>query len=231
MRRSWVPAALAPYRAAFAVALLLAAGPPLVAPAQGKKPEIPIALVATEFLQGRFQMPVTCTRTDGTQVRLQESVVFRPAMNRDGNQTLRMTFFGLSGSDLARCYNTVYPTVPDRRGVLYVSYSSRDKRADTGIKNFVRSIQRGPLEYVITGGRLQIRGVGEAGAEPRVIRFDGRSTPLFVSAVARGSDPDKLLGEAAPLRGRVPRKLSFRIEGPDDFRFENAYLEDSSRFK
>jgi hypothetical protein len=217
-------------RAALAIALLVAAGHSPAALAQ-QNPEIPINLIATQFLAGRFQMPVTCTREDGTQVEIQEGVVFRPAKNLDGTQTLRMTFFGLSGSDLARCYNMVHRRIPDRRGVLYVSYSSLDKRADTGVQNFLRALDRGPLEYVITGGHLQIQNVGEPDAEPQVIRFDGKRTPLYVSAVRYGSDMDKLLGESPPVAGRRPRRLLFRIEGPGDFRFEAAYLEDSRRMK
>jgi hypothetical protein len=230
MRPARLPPLTIPRRSALALGLLLGAGLPPGAPAQGRKAEIPIPVLATMFLEGRFRMPVTCTRTDGAQVEVEESVSFRPAVNRDGTQTLRMTFYGLAGSDLERCYNLVYPSIPDRRGVLYVSYSSRDRRGDTGVKNFTRAIQRGPLEYVITGGRLHIRDPDQAKEEARVVHFDGRSTPLLVALVPQDSDPDKLLGKAPVVRGRIARKLMLRFEGPDGLRFENAYLEDSSRF-
>jgi hypothetical protein len=230
MSRPGPSTATSSYRAALALALLLAGGSSPPAGAQ-QNSELPINIIATKFLEGRFQMPVTCNQTDGTQIEVHEGVVFRPAKNRDGTQMLKMTFFGIAGSDLARCYNLVHSSIPDRRGVLYLSYSSFDKRADTGIKNFVRSLERGPLEYVITGGRLQIQSVGDPEAETQVIRFDGKSTPLYVSAVAYGSDADKLLGRPPLVNGRRPRRLNFRIEGPGDFRFETAYLEDSSRMQ
>jgi hypothetical protein len=49
--------------------------------------------------------------------------------------------------------------------------------------------------------------------------------------VPRGSDSDKLLGEARTIGGRRARKLLFRFEHPDGYRFETPYLEDSSHFE
>lgn len=218
-------------RLAFPILLALAIQPSPAAAQQQRGPELPASYLALEFLKGRFRMPVTCTREDGSRVELEESVVFRPAKNRDGTQTLRMTFFGLDSPGLARCYNLTSPSVPDRRGTLYLSYASLNRRPDIGLKDFRHALRSGPLEYVIVGGHLRVREVGSAPDAARVFDFGGSEVPFWVSLVRRDSDPDKLLGDPEPVEGRLPRKLTFRFEAPDGLRFEESYLEDGSRWK
>jgi hypothetical protein len=193
--------------------------------------EIQIQELAANYLKGRFLMPVTCTRADGSVVELHESIVIRADRRGDDTRALRMTFFGLGGKELARCYNLVMPDMRDRRGVLYLTYASDDTRVDTGLKDFKRDLKRGPLEYRINGGKLQLRKVA-APDDAETLDFEDEQSRLYVTLIRRDSDADKLLGDVLAPEGKPsPRKLGFRVESSGDTSFEGFYLEDVSRRK
>ncbi|MFQ5696741.1 MAG: hypothetical protein ACE5IL_00455 [Myxococcota bacterium] len=215
---------------ALLVMAALVPSPPARAQSQPRRVELPIAFYAVQYLRGRFEMPVLCTRDDGEVVRVEESLTFKPSRNRDANQTLRVTFFGLPWEGMQRCYNVALGRIPDRRGVIFIRYANLEKRPDVGLRDFQRDLQRGPLEYRVVGGSLRIREVGSGAAEGRKVDFSGRSVPFRVELIRRNSDADKLLGRVQPVKGRQPRKLGFEIVGPDDFRYRGSYLEDSSRW-
>jgi hypothetical protein len=141
--------------------------------------------------------------------------------------TLRLTFFGIDVPDAVKCFNVVEARVPDRRGVLYVTYRSYS-RTDMGLTDFKRTLRKGELLYHIVGGGLRVREVG-TGSEPREIRFEDRDYPLRVKPVLPGSDGDKLLApyrEGSPPGEDARRRLVFEIEGPEEFKFSGAFIED-----
>jgi hypothetical protein len=182
---------------------------------------------ALNWLQGRFRAPVRCARADGSRLDLEEAISIRPGPDRSGMPTLRLTFFGIDVPDATKCFNVVESRVPDRRGLLYVTYRSHS-RTDMGLTDFRRTLKKGEVVYYIVGGGLRIREVG-TGAEPRKIRFEDRDYPLRVKPVQAHSDGDKLL---APYREEHAgeedrrRRLRFEIEGPEEFTFSGAFIED-----
>jgi hypothetical protein len=115
--------------------------------------------------------------------------------------------------------------------VLYVTYRS-NRRSDMGQNDFRRAIRSGELRYYIVGGELRI---GEVGGEARrVLRFDDRDYPLRVSPVRPQSDGDKLLSlydEDDAQKQDQRRRLVFQIEGPEDFTFRGAFIEDERRWR
>jgi hypothetical protein len=199
---------------------------------QSDTPQIDETTVALSWLRGRFLRPVTCVREDGTRVELEEAMVIRPGTARSGMPVLRVTFFGIDLADAEKCFNIVEPQIPDRRGVLYLTYRSR-KRTDTGMADFKRTIKHGRLRYYVVDGEFRVRPVGQRDLEPEVIRFGKGDYPLLVRPVLRHSDGDKLLeqyrDEANGPDSR--RRLHFEIEGPDEFRFGAAFIEDGRRWK
>jgi hypothetical protein len=140
---------------------------------------------------------------------------------------LRLTFFGIDVPDAEKCFNVVEKRVPDRRGTVYVTYRSHS-RTDMGLTDFKRALRKGELVYHIVDGKLRIRDVGGPG-EVREILFDDRDYPLRVGLVRPHSDADKLL---APYRGDLPpgqdhrRRLRLEMEGPEEFTFSGAFIED-----
>jgi hypothetical protein len=214
-------------------AAILAALPAGAQDGPRRPPQVDATTLALNFMLGRFRMPVTCTREDGSLLEIEEAVVFRPAPQRSGSATIRATFFGIDAAEAARCYNLVEPQVPDRRGFLLLTYRAQN-RPDMGLADFRRALKRGPLRYHIIGGRLQIRSLADPEAEPRVVRFNAANVPFVVRDLPPGSDEDKLLdryGNAERSDGRVPRRLLFEIGGPEDFRFRGFYIEDDRRWR
>lgn len=221
-------------RALLALAFLgvaaLALPSPSRAQSRPRRVELPIAYYAVQYLRGHFEMPVLCTREDGTVARVKESLVITPSRNRNVNQTLRVMFSGIPWEGMKRCYNVALGRIPDRRGVIYISYSNLAKRPDVGLRDFQRDLKRGPLEYRVVGGALRVRDVGSAASAVREVDFTGHRVPFRVVLAQRNSDADKLLGRVRPVKGRLPRKLGFEIVGPGGFHYRGSYLEDSSRW-
>jgi hypothetical protein len=218
---------------AFLLALLVLGG---AFPVRGQPPpKIDATVLALNWLSGRFLIPVTCVKTDGSRVHLEEAVVIRGTQQRGSEPSLRATFFGIDVADVSHCYNLAEPRVPDRRGVVYLTYRSH-RRADLGTADFRRALRDGRLRYAIEGGQLQERVLGGNATEPRVVTFDGRDVELIVSLVKPGSDADKLLRHHTPITPapegqRAPRRLTFQIEGPEDFSFTGHFIEDLSRWQ
>ena len=200
-----------------ALALLFAGGPSL---AQGP-PKIDETTLAFRFVSGRFRMPVTCRLRDGTLIEREEAIVVRPDTRRHDRATLRATFFGIDAPEAEHCFNLIEPRLPDRRGVLYLTYKSL-RRRDFGVADFRRQLQRGPLEYSIIGGHLQLREIGNRDSAPTTLVFE-KEWPFTVGRVLDGSDGDKLLRTVSARAGQ--RQFHFEFSGPDDFRFSGYYLE------
>jgi hypothetical protein len=184
--------------------------------------------LALNWVIGRFRMPVTCTRTDGSQLQLEEAVVIRPAPEHSGKLALKATFFGIDAADVSHCFNLVFPRLPDRRGILYLTFRSHE-RTDLGMADFRRRMRDGELRYPIQDGQLREREFGETKAKPRVVKFDRRGVEFLVRDIRAGSDADKLLArytEAASPRAYRPRRLEFEITGPDDYVYRGYFIED-----
>jgi hypothetical protein len=167
---------------------------------------------------------------DGSRQELEEAIGIRVAPRRSGMPVVRLTFFGIDIPDAEKCFSVVDRRVPDRRGVLYVTYRS-NRRQDMGLTDFRRTARKGVLVYHIVGGQLRIREVGKE-AEPRVVRFEDRDYPLRIRAVMPHSDGDRLL---APYRDDHPpgedprRRIRLEIEGPEGFTFVGAFIEGDPR--
>jgi hypothetical protein len=186
---------------------------------------------ALSWLQGRFLAPVTCIRRDGSRVELEESISIRPGPKRSGLSIIRITFFGIDVPDAEKCFSIVEPRVPDRRGVLYVTYRS-NRRPDMGLADFRRAFKKEALRYHIVGGELRFRELGAEGAQ--VIRFGKGDHPLLVRRVQKQSDAHRLLADYEKEDAAEPdrrRRLVFHIEGPDGFTYEGAFIEAQSRWR
>lgn len=206
---------------------LLAAGPLGAQELKSETQQVDETSLALSWLRGRFRRPVTCVQTDGTRVELEEAMVVRPSPPRSGMPVVRVTFFGIDLTDGEKCFNLVEREVPDRRGVLYLTYRSRG-RTDTGMADFKRTMKAGEIRYYVVGGEFRVRPVGQPDGEPRVIRFGDGDYPLVVRPVLPHSDGDKLLEQLREGSDGADalRRLRVEIEGPDEFRFAAAFIED-----
>ncbi len=184
--------------------------------------------IALEWLTGRYRMPVTCLRSDGSRIELEEAIVIRRAPEHGDIRTLKLTLFGIDASDISRCYNLLTPDIPDRRGTLYMTFRSVS-RADTGSKDFRRRLESGELRYPIQGGQLRQRGFGDEPSQARTVQFSRRGIDLVVRTIYGGSDADKLLAPYAKRetpKQRRSRRFEFEIQGPDEFAFRGYFIED-----
>jgi len=208
------------------LALLLAS---TVLAQQQKGPKVNATTLAFQYLTGRYRMPVTCVRTDGSSLELEEAIVIRRYAQHSGEANLKATFFGIDAADLSHCFNVLQQRIPDRRGTLYLTFRSFLRRTDLGMSDIRRRMRNGELRFPIQDGKLRERAIGEDEAEPRVIEFKRRGLELLVRQVRPGSDADKLLaryaGEARESKN-VPRRFEFEINGPDDFSFRSFVIED-----
>ena len=203
-------------------------------PALGQQDEIslPAGLDATtlalEWITGRYRMPVTCLRNDGSRIELEEAVVIRRAPQHGNIYTLKATFFGIDADNVSRCYNLVIPDIPDRRGTLYATFRSVG-RGDLGAKDFRRRLAAEELRYPIQGGQLRERGFDKQNPRANTVQFSRRGIDLVVRQIRSGSDADKLLAPYAKrepaTRGRM-RRFEFEIQGPDEFAFHGYFIED-----
>ena len=208
------------------IALLLASTV-LAQQQQGSK--LDATTLAFQFLTGRYRMPVTCVRTDGSSLELEESIVIRRYAQHSGEANLKATFFGIDAADLSYCFNVLQRRIPDRRGTLYLTFRSFLRRTDLGRTDLRRRMRSGELRFPIQGGKLWERTIGADGAETRVIEFKRRGLELLVRQVRPGSDADKLLAryaEEAHDSKKVPRRFEFEINGPDDFSYHGFVIED-----
>jgi len=212
----------------FTTLLLL---PPGEAPGQRDglriQPGSDATTIALQWVTGRFRMPVTCIRKDGSRIELEEALVIRPAPEHGGNTTLKATFFGIDAANVSRCYNLVTPRIPDRRGILYLTFRSHE-RPDLGIKDFQRRLREGALHYPIRAGQLRERGFGEEKQQSRTIKFSRRGINLIIRPIHHGSDADKLLSrytEGKPAL-RQARRFELEIQGPDEFGYRGYFIED-----
>lgn len=216
-----LPAVVPPF---FLLALALP-----VAGQQPGPPKVDETTLAYRFLEGRYRMPVTCKLEDGSLLELEEAVVIRAGPDRKGQSAVRATFFGIDAPGARSCFNLVNPELRDQRGVLYLNYRSL-RRADLGVRDFRRELERGALEYRVLDGRLRLREIGGDEAEAVELDFDGAEARFLVSSIPRASDGDKLLEEfEARLPAATRRRLEIRIEGPEGLQLGGYYLEDEAR--
>jgi hypothetical protein len=180
--------------------------------------------VAFAFLAGRYTTPITCKKTDGTVLQLEDAISFKAAPDAGGGNSMRVTFFGVDVAGVEYCYNLVERRWLDRRGTIFVHFRSFN-RADVGVSDFRREVARGPLNYWAHRGELQVKGIG-TDADPaaaRVLTFDGGDSRIVVEGIPAGTDGAKLLADyeartGAPL-SRDRRRLKFRFIAKDGSEF------------
>lgn len=186
------------FGAALALACLTAGAPPARAQDDEYRPPIKATEsdLALAFLAGRYSMPITCKKTDGSVVELEDSISFKPAPDAGGEKALKVTFFGVDVADAAYCYNLVERRIVDRRGTIFVHYRSHN-REDLGMSDFRRAASRGPLTYNAHRGELRVRGIGTDSGHPGEgeLAFDGGDSKLVVDTIAPSSDGAKLLAD------------------------------------
>ncbi len=214
-----------------AALLLLAALLPLRSAttlAQGGPPRVDEITAALNWLIGRWRMPVTCVREDGTTVDIHDAIVIKPAMEDAAGRTLRVVFFGIDVADARRCYNLIDSHVPDRRGVLYLTYVSQ-LRFDVGLTRLRKTLEDGGISYEITRGNMRIRHFGEPESDPVMIDFTKKDATLDITLLRPNTDGYKLLKPLAKSedadRHRL-RRLIFDISGTESDSFRGYYLED-----
>ncbi len=186
--------------------------------------------LALHWIAGRFAMPVTCRRADGSTVEVEESVTIRPAPEQ-GSSIFKATFFGIEVADAQRCYNLVLPELADRRGTLYITFRSM-QRSDLGVRDFRLMLEDGALDYHVRDGTLRIRPVGAADEEARVVSFAGGRGELAVRVLAPTSDGWKLLSRfrGQPVARDDPRRrLEFSIQDDRTPALQGYYLETARR--
>ncbi len=190
--------------------------------------------VAILFLAGRYISPVVCKLADGSQIEVQDSVVVKAAPEQGGGNQLKATFFGIQVADAQYCYSAIDRRVPNRRGVLYLHFRTRN-RPDYGISDFRRMASAGPLTFNVHRGELQVSPVGteDGDAAPEVVSFDGGDSRIMVENVPDGSDGAKLVAQyfAAnpPDPAYPPRVFTFRVFAKDGTMFPFYAIEDIGR--
>jgi hypothetical protein len=212
-----------------ALALLLLLVLPGSAQAQqfGRQPSVDATQIALNWLKGRWEMPITCTRADDTQIELREGFAVRAT--REDPKVVKLTLFGIDEKELKRCYNLAVPEVPDRRGVVYLTFRSSG-RTDLGPSDFRQRMRDGELRYHVERGRVHVTPIG-GDAEPEVRTFSGSGWELVVRLLERSDDGFRMLkrhaGPATP-GAPLPRAIEVRLEGPDDYSVGGFYIENVS---
>jgi hypothetical protein len=192
-------------------------------------PKYDVAELAQRWISGRFIMPVSCTREDGSLVTVQQAVAIRPAPERGGSRyTLRATFFGIDVADATHCYNLADSSLPDRRGVIFFHMRTRH-RPDMGMTDFRHLMDDGQLTYQISDGKLTSRPIGAPEAEPEVVTYRGAGASITIRVMRLGENGFKALADLAPpnpqLNARV-RRLEFRVEHPESGTFHSFFMDD-----
>jgi hypothetical protein len=214
------------FGAALVVGSLLAAPLALAQDDNGyqQPPKVAEGDVALAFLAGRYTTPVTCKKTDGSVIELEDSISMKPAPDSAGGGGLKVTFFGVDVADVAYCYNLVERRVIDRRGTIFIHFRAYTRK-DLGMADFRRAAAAGPLTYNAHRGELQARGIGTDAdpAEARVLPFDGGDSKVVVTGIPAGSDGAKLLADYDARVGRPRssegRRLMFRFTAKDGTEF------------
>ena len=179
------------------------------------------------WIIGRWRMPVTCEREDGSMIQLEESVVVRPAREDAEGRTVRVTFFGIDVEGARRCFNLTHKDVPDRRGVFYMTFVSHG-RSDIGLTRLRQNLEEGSLHYEITRGKINVRHIGANSEEDRVVDFADVDAGLEVSFLDRGTDGYRLLTTLVKrdgLEGQPLRRLRFEVSGVEPGTYVGDYLE------
>jgi hypothetical protein len=192
-------------------------------------PKYDVAELALRWISGRYIMPVTCTREDGSVVTVEQAVVIRAVPTRGGPPyTVRATFFGIDVDGAAHCYNLVDPRLLDRRGLLFFHMRSR-RRPDMGMADFRHMLDDGLLTFQISDGKITTRPLGEPDSAPEVVQYRGADATMNVRVVRSGEDAFKALASLAPtdpqLNRRV-RRLEFRVEHPEQGTFSAFFMDD-----
>jgi len=224
----------------FAPLLALAlAALPASAPAQSEyRPPAHVNAdeLAIDFIAGRYIMPVTCKRLDGSQVEVEDSVLLKPSPEASGGKSVKATFFGIEVADVDYCYSSIERRIVDRRGSVFLHFRTRN-RPDFGTADFRRLAKLGPLTFNAHRGELQVREIGGAAAAqpPRILAFDGGDARLVVEAIQEGSDGEKIVTQFfekyPPKEGRMRKVFSFRVFAKDDSAFTFYAIEDDRRFR
>lgn len=196
----------------------------------GNDPQVNETHLSLNWILGRWRMPVTCVREDGSSVELEEAIVFRPAPEDAMGRTMRATFFGIDVADAKRCYNLIEPHMRDRRGVLYLTFVSHQDRTDHGLSRFRRTVEDGEISYTIVRGKLQVREIGSS-EEALSLDYAGLEGRLTARLIKKRSDGDKLLGPYAHEHGvtAAMRRLTFDFEAENLPGQRGWYLEDAER--
>ncbi len=190
------------------------------------------ATIAARWIEGRFRMPVTCLKKDGTRLELEEAVVIRPSRT-DEVSVLRATFFGIDAPDIERCYNTAMQEIPDRRGTLYLKRRGMS-REDLGLTDFRRDVRDGEVSFAIERGTLSVRDLADPNAVRQRIEFKPGKHDLVTRQILSGSDGAKLLEDwyvEGRKQGLRLRRIKFSIDEVDAFQFNAYYIEDPKRRK
>ncbi len=192
--------------------------------------------VALAFIQGRFATPITCKRTDGSSMDIEEAIVMKSAPESAGGDSVKITFFGIDAPDVAYCYNLVERRALDRRGTIFVHFRSHNRK-DLGTSDIRRAATAGPLTYNAHRGELHVREIGSE-AKPeneRVLPFDGGDARVVVEGIPNGSDGAKLLADYEARIGspisESHRRFTFRFIAKDGTEFLFYGVEDARRRK
>ena len=194
--------------------------------------------LAVAYISGRYASPITCKKSDGTTLQLEDSVVLKPAPEVGGDNGVKATFFGIEVGDVSYCYNLISRRIVDRRGTIVLRYLSHN-RPDLGDHDFKHSAASGSLTYTAASGDLSERGIGaDPGDVPnRTLHFEGNDSRLVVAPVQGGSDGAKLFAEydarassaATPPAGpsNPIKRFAFRFVANDGSEFMFYATEDS----
>lgn len=169
---------------------------------EGQTPQISTRELAVLYATGRYIAPVRCTREDGSLVELQEAITVREDPSSLGTSTgdfrMRATFFGIEVSGVKHCHNLMTPRLPDRRGVLQITFRGQT-REDLGVSYFRRELDDGEVEYHVQAGRLRTREIGSE-ADPVTVEFDD-DAQLIIRELEPRSDPARMLARFATQQG------------------------------
>ena len=193
--------------------------------------------VAILFVAGRYITPVICKRTDGSEIRLADSVELKPSPETGGGSSMRATFFGIEIADAEYCYSAIERRLVDRRGSFLMHYGAYN-RPDKGVADFRRAALAGPLTYNAHRGELRVHEIGPGAQErePLILPFDGGDARMVVEPVPDGTDGAKLINQFLAERPPKPneptrRYFTFRFYPRVGEPFTFIAIEDDRRWR
>lgn len=167
--------------------------------------------IALAWARGGFASPVVCRFAELGARRGLRRVIIAAGPRTSEQRVDRVQFVDLDAKGAERCTDELGMDEPNVVGTIYVTHMSKRPNSDTPERDFQKDVERGPIVFEVTRGRL---GIGAPGGEISALRdVDFAGAKLTLAPIKPGSDDARSI---ADLPGT--RQLKLDVEAKDGTR-------------